>query len=124
MKEDAFTFLVNLPEKALTRRGILSALSSLYDPLGFDSPVILEGRLFLQALRRRKADWDEEVTTLEAQKWLEWINRLPAISNLFIPRCLKPKTLVHAINVKNHSFSDASSYAYGGMYLHANYRSR
>ena len=113
LKEDAFTFLVNLPEKPLTRRGILSALSSLYDPLGFVSPVILEGRLLLQALCRRKANWDEEVTPSEAQKWLEWIYRLPAIGNLFIPRCLKPTTLVHAINVEIHSFSDASSYAYG-----------
>ena len=49
LKEDAFTFSVNLPEKPLTCRGILSALSSLYDPLGFVSPVILEGRLLLQA---------------------------------------------------------------------------
>ena len=69
------------PKKPLTHRGILSALSSLYDPLGFVSPVVLEGRLLLQALSRRKADWDEEVTPSEAQKWLEWIYRLPAIGN-------------------------------------------
>ena len=49
LKEDSFTFEVNLPRRSHTRRGILSALSSLYDPLGFVSPVILEEKLLLQA---------------------------------------------------------------------------
>ena len=88
-------------------------MSTLYNPLGFVSPVILEGRLHLQALCRCKADWDEEVTPSETQNWLQRIYRLPAISYLFISRCLKPKALMHAINVEIHSFSDASSYAYG-----------
>ena len=120
VKEDAFTFAVNLPERPLARRGILSALSSLYDPLGFVSPVILEGRLLLQSLCKRKAQWDEEVTSLEANKWLQWINRLPAISSLNIRRCLKPTELEHAKKVEIHNFSDASSYAYGACtYLRA-----
>ena len=55
LKEGAFTFTVNLPPRPLTRRDILSALCSLFDPLGFVSPVILEGKIILQGLCRRKA---------------------------------------------------------------------
>ena len=50
LKENSFTFEVNLPQRSLTRKGILSALSSLYDPLGFVSPVILDGKFLLQSL--------------------------------------------------------------------------
>ena len=113
LKEDSFTFEVNLPQRSLTRRGILSALSSLYDPLGFVSPVILEGKLLLQALYKGKALWDEEITSSEAHKWLEWISCLPTISNLRISRCVKPKGFSCASAFEIHNFSDASSYAYG-----------
>ena len=45
LKDDVFAFTVEMPQKSLTRRGMLSMLSSLFDPLGFVSPVILEGRM-------------------------------------------------------------------------------
>ena len=47
---DHFQFSVKLPERALTRRGVLSSLSSLFDPLGFLSPIILLPKLLLQSL--------------------------------------------------------------------------
>jgi len=72
--ENDFTFAVDLPQRPLTRRGILSALSSLFDPLGFVSPVILGGKLILQDLCKRKAGWEEQVTPSEAQQWQQWIN--------------------------------------------------
>ena len=39
----AFTFKVSLPEKPFTRRGVLSIVNSVYYPLGFAVPVMLEG---------------------------------------------------------------------------------
>ena len=92
----------------------------MYDPQGFVSPVILEGRLLLQSLCRRKTQWDEEVTSIEANKWLQWISRLSAISSLNLRRCLKPIELEHAKRVEIHNFSDASFCAYGACtYLRA-----
>ena len=35
LEMDAFTFKVTLPEKPFTRRGVLSIVNSVYDPLGF-----------------------------------------------------------------------------------------
>ena len=50
LEMDAFTFKVTLPEKPFTRRGVLSIANSVYDPLGFVVPVMLEGRKILQQL--------------------------------------------------------------------------
>ncbi|KAK3749994.1 hypothetical protein QZH41_000414 [Actinostola sp. cb2023] len=50
LEEDAFTFKVSLADKPFTRRGVLSIVNSIYDPLGLAIPVLLEGRLLLQQL--------------------------------------------------------------------------
>ena len=39
-----------MPDKPFTRRGVLSTVNSIYDPLGLAVPVLLEGRLLLQKL--------------------------------------------------------------------------
>ena len=50
LEEDTFTFKVCLPEKPFMRRGVLSIINSIYDPLGLAVPVLLEGKLLLQQL--------------------------------------------------------------------------
>ncbi|KAK0136962.1 hypothetical protein N1851_026828 [Merluccius polli] len=41
LEHDTFSFDVNLQTKPSTRRGILSVIASLYDPVGFVAPFIL-----------------------------------------------------------------------------------
>ena len=48
-------FYITLADKPLTRCGLLSALSSVYDQLGLGSPYLLKGR---QYLCRNKLSWD------------------------------------------------------------------
>jgi hypothetical protein len=43
LEKDAFAFQITLPEKPYTRRGVLSIVNSIYDPLGFAIPVTLYG---------------------------------------------------------------------------------
>ena len=50
VENDMFIFRVNLKEKPGTRRGMLSILSSIFDPLGLVSPFVLKGRKILQQL--------------------------------------------------------------------------
>ena len=61
VETDSFQFRITLQDKPLTRRGILSTVSSVYDPLGFLAPFILIGKQILQQLCRDKADWDEPI---------------------------------------------------------------
>ncbi|XP_044181476.1 uncharacterized protein LOC122962433 [Acropora millepora] len=46
LEGDAFTFKVVLPERPYTRRGVLSVINSVYDPLGLAAPVILRGNCY------------------------------------------------------------------------------
>ena len=45
----------------MTRRGLLSIISSVYDPLGLVAPFLLQGRLLNQDLRRANLGWDEVI---------------------------------------------------------------
>jgi hypothetical protein len=43
------------------RRGILSFVSTIYDPLGLVSPVIVMTKHIIQELTRKRLGWDEEI---------------------------------------------------------------
>ena len=47
LQSDSFIFNINLDTKPITRRGILSAVCSIFDPLGLISPYVLEGKKIL-----------------------------------------------------------------------------
>ena len=50
IEDDAFGVKAALKSKLMTRRGVLSVLSSVYDPLGFGALVLLKGKQILQKL--------------------------------------------------------------------------
>ena len=58
---DVFTFPTKLKDAPVTKRGILSTTSALFDPLGFLSPFILKAKVLLQELWRLNYEWDEEI---------------------------------------------------------------
>lgn len=50
---DSFKFKLEVKHQSLTRRGMLSVTSSVYDPLGFLSLVMLSAKMMQQELCRR-----------------------------------------------------------------------
>ena len=50
IEEDKLGFDVNLKDKPRKKRGMLSMVSSIYDPLGLVSPFVLERRQIIQVL--------------------------------------------------------------------------
>ena len=52
IESDTLGLRIELKDKPLSRRGILSTISSVYDPLGIVSPVILPGKQIFQDLCR------------------------------------------------------------------------
>ena len=114
LKDDAFVFEVQMAEKPLTRRGILSVASLLYDPLGLVAPVTLIPKLLLQNACRQGLRWDELVSKDDVDIWEKWKDKLPLLKNVSIKRCLKPLGLDESsYTVELHFFSDASEVAYG-----------
>ena len=60
-ERDTFKFQIDLKEKPMTRREMLSIVSSIYDPLEFVAPFILKGKRLLQLLCHNEIGWDERV---------------------------------------------------------------
>ena len=99
-------------ESQVTKRSILSIVASMYDPFGFINPLILSGKLMFQEATALKGTWDEEVPIGLASRWLSWLDSLKCLSELRIPRCIKPCEYNNAA-MELHVFSDSSERAYG-----------
>jgi hypothetical protein len=84
IESDSFKLRVILQLKPCTRRGILSTISSIYDPLGFAAPFLLTGRQILQDLCRDKADWDDPVPENVRQRWEKFRSDLLTLDKLKI----------------------------------------
>ena len=100
-------------EKTLTRRGLLSTLSSVYDPLGFAAPFILEGRMIIQKLCKENSAWDESVPRMLKDEWNIWKEELRNIVTTKVVRCFKPRAFSKIKDASVHYFSDASETGYG-----------
>ena len=71
---------------ALTNRGLLSFISSIYDPVGLIAPVTLEPKLIIQDLWRRQIDWDVQLPDDLKLRWTKWKQTLQLLENVKIPR--------------------------------------
>jgi len=109
---DVFEFAVGVKNKPITRRGLLSVISSLFDPLGFVAPVVLKARILLQRLCKQHCGWDEEVSQDYANAWQEWLRDLPTLSAVSIERCFIPPDFKQPIRCALHHFADASTSGY------------
>ena len=54
INSDSFLFDVCLPWTPRTKRGLSSTMNSLFDPLGFISPVIIEVKLLYRFICEEK----------------------------------------------------------------------
>ncbi|KXJ80072.1 hypothetical protein RP20_CCG026779 [Aedes albopictus] len=95
-ESDSLTFSTELGEQLLqyvsggkrpTKRIALRIIMSLFDPLGLLAPYLIHGRILIQDLWRSGVQWDEEMRDVEFEKWTHWVELLPGISELSIPRC-------------------------------------
>ncbi len=89
---DTLQFRIELKDCPLTRRGILSTVSSIFDPLGMLAPVTLRAKEILQELCRIDLSWDDEIPDHIRMKWLKWRSKIHLLSELKIPRCYKPES--------------------------------
>ena len=114
-EQDKFQYNIDLKDKPETRRGILSIVSSVYDPLGFVSPFVLRAKMILHQLCRKKLAWDDPVPDEELQCWKQWLAELPALQKFSVDRCFKPEAFGEPNMTELHHFSDASEAGYGAV---------
>ena len=113
IQEDTLGFIIKMDDKPATQRGLLAALSSVFDPLGLGTPFLLKGRLFMQRLCKNNLNWDEPIDDDTAQEWLKWRNNVTTLAGKSIARCLKPEKVGDVVNCTLHHFSDAWEIGYG-----------
>ena len=113
--EDSFCFDIELLWKRPNKRGVLATMNSLFDPLGFLTPVIVEAKLIYRRLCELELEWDELLPQTELDQWERWIESLNLLKVVSIPRWIGLKSDIAAQNCKLHFFVDASKEAYGAV---------
>ncbi|XP_067947051.1 uncharacterized protein [Watersipora subatra] len=109
MKEDVLKFTdKEFQPKPMTRRGVLSTVSQLYDPLGFLAPFSLKGKNILQKINKVDDDWNKGIPPGLIQPWKEWVKELGNLDDVLIPRCIKPADFGPTAQAELHHFCDAS----------------
>ncbi|XP_074641172.1 uncharacterized protein LOC141898924 [Tubulanus polymorphus] len=83
---DCFVFRPVIKPVAPTKRGILSAVSSVFDPLGFLSPFTLKAKCLIQDMWHCGLGWDEKISGHLFETWCAWQDELLLLHDLRIPR--------------------------------------
>ncbi|XP_053577874.1 uncharacterized protein LOC128667035 [Bombina bombina] len=109
LQTDSFTFQVSKEVKPFTRRGILATVNSLYDPLGFASPITMQGKSLVRELSKDQCDWDSPLLPDREAQWRAWTEGLIHLEDLSIPRPYVPVSLSSTVRKEVCVFSDAST---------------
>ena len=112
-ESDCFKFRIQVQDQPATRRNILSTVASLYDPLGFIAPLLLEGKRILQEMCKQGTSWDDPLPPALKPRWECWKRDLTNLKELSIPRCYAPPSFGEVVKAELHHFSDGSTVGYG-----------
>ena len=88
------------------KRKTLPLVSSIYDPLGWVSPLTVLGKIFLQTLWKEKMGWDQTLNTEQVKVIRDILIDLQRVDEFTFPR-----HILHE-HTELHVFTDASSRAY------------
>lgn len=113
VENDSIGFKEKFDEKPQAKRGIVSTISAIYDPLGLISPVTLQAKAMVQRLCRLKIGWDDEIPEDLKQEWQSWQKTLSFIENISLRRCFIPNHFEDIKSIQLHIFSDGSEMGYG-----------
>ena len=116
---DAFTFTVKAGNKPFTKRGVLSIINSLYDPLGIAAPVLIQGKCLLRAMtkqlkERQLEEWDVPLPLELKEVWDDWCGSLTELQHIKLTRPYAT-SLDKASHVELHTFCDASVQGIGAV---------
>ncbi|XP_064648573.1 uncharacterized protein LOC135500838 [Lineus longissimus] len=116
LTHDIFIFdTVSLPTvETLTKRILLSIVSTVFDPLGFLAPFIVRAKILLQSLWEKGLNWDDPIPLDEYLKWETWLSELEDLRLFSLRRCFWPNGLIPMI-FNLHVFCDASEQAFGAV---------
>ncbi|MCP3664654.1 MAG: hypothetical protein GY696_19550, partial [Gammaproteobacteria bacterium] len=72
----------------VTKRTVLQQVASIFDPMGFVTPVTLPGKLMIQSLWQDKKQWDDLLTTEQEKQWEKIYDELKTLTSIKLGRYL------------------------------------
>ena len=109
IQSDIFGFRIVVNSKPFTQRGVLSTVSSIFDPLGFIAPFALLAKKLLQDLcRNEHLDWDDDIPENYRSKRQKWCAELPMLEQFHINLRHKPPDFGTVVSRQILLFSDAT----------------
>ena len=111
--DDTLGFRAQFSEKPMTRRVLLSDVSSCYDPDGRGSAFIFPGKKILQEVTAENADWDSMIASSHKRRLDEWKEDMLLLETMDTPRCYTPIEFGQPVSQSLHCFSDGSFVGYG-----------
>ena len=116
VRRDCFVFMAMKLDKECTKRGILSQVSSVFDPLGMAAPFVMRAKGLLQRIWMLGYDWDQEIDDEEVWKaWHEWLDELSDLDSFSMDRCYRPTAAPPPVDSQLHVFCDASLSGFGAV---------
>ena len=114
VEHDTVNFVFGKGEQPENGKGVLSSIATVYDPLGFASPLLLPGREINQELCKLKFSWNDNLPEELSVRWRRWREGLVCLKGFSIPRCFKPGSFGKVMRAELHHFADASQeHGYG-----------
>ncbi|XP_055527326.1 uncharacterized protein LOC129719942 [Wyeomyia smithii] len=96
-----------------TKREVLMAV---FDPIGLISNVLIYLKVLFQEIWRAGIGWDDVIPESLSEKWEKWLEILPKVHDVSIPRCYRSLTqLDPQTNIQMHTFVDASLSGYAAV---------
>ncbi|XP_058447612.1 uncharacterized protein LOC131427994 [Malaya genurostris] len=111
-QSDTFNFKIpSMSDQSLvTKRIVVSEMSSLFDPLGLLGPVVANAKMFVPRLWAESLSWDEPLSENHSAWWKIYRSDIPSLRSIEIPRRVLFTT---RREYRLHCFCDASKRGYG-----------
>ena len=119
VESDDLFLLSDFKEVPFTKRGILSAIGSIFDPLGIVAPICLTGKLLQRKILRstdgsgEARGWDDKLPEDFRAAWEDWIEEIRGLSSIRLRRTYRPHGFGTPRRSELHVFSDASQDSIG-----------
>lgn len=107
---DCLCYNVYIDNPVFSKRGLLSLAARIYDINGYLSPVVFWIKCLIQRLWLLHLDWDDALPADIQANWRSFLEELPSISDIQIPRYVLSSSYV---SLQLVAFADASEKGFG-----------
>lgn len=95
-----------------TKRGVLSLVARIFDPLGVFAPAVFLAKSIMQRTWQLGMTWDELLPKNIHDEWIAFVSDLPSLLNIRVPRYLNSS---HGAPCYLLGFCDASQLGYAAV---------